>query len=627
MPTLRSRLTGLLLAMAMTMLAQADSLFAQGFVVEQTAENMVRVRTRCIMPEALQNGYLPVEIEVFSLAKGQIALNLALGDLYDWGNRAVTTGSIVLEPGETKRISWLVYITEASRRNNTRLSITIPEGELIGMDVYQADASIERSTLGQATPALAVSNNPVEFARKINGKATVNNMVAATGCEPIHLPTDWRAYSTLTYVVLDLSSTPPDAAQLEAILAWVTTGGTLLLAGTDLQAQQLFVDHEHLPDYDTLITPPPPLELNKLHTFRHGFGRIQLAKGEIEFDDVLLPRLDDSSLFLPGPGKEQSDDDDVAIASTFSPTLLGIKLRIPGLNNTPAPLLILVLLVFVLLIGPVQFFMQRRKGVSPFRFLFVTPILGIGCSLLILVASLVSQGISVKESLYSVTWLNQETHQATTLAKRYTFSGSLFPGSLKYSGQTLAVSEMPRGHSDKTKFFRLNMNQGGRLEGDYLPIRFPTPQAIATVTTSRGKIEFEVEDDLYYAVNGLDVVVDELTYRSSTQRFYAMPAGEKLSPGSRVALEMVTKLAQVKMPKIKHTRNDNSRLLPLGYSGSTSPPPPSGPISISSFSAMNSKPFYLAKIATTPYVEDGGISRDIMDQTNILVGFLGEDSP
>ncbi|MGB0951843.1 MAG: hypothetical protein ACPG31_01335 [Planctomycetota bacterium] len=612
-------------------------------VIERiTPDEKVFLRTECIMPKVMLPGYFPVKITLENRRDVALDLDLALGNHRNWGTQTLTSGTMHLEAGETKTVEWLAFQFGDTTSRTTELRVTRDGGRQLFMEaVHQVDGTLGTGSHGRSTPMLAVSASSTNFGRSLHGKTTRNHEVVASQCAPKDLPTDWRAYSALSYVALDLNSSPPSAAQLEAILAWTSTGGNFLLIGTEDQARALVVDFDNLLDDSSLISGSLPLNPTGLNTFRHGFGRIELAPDTNCLDRLLAPVLDDSSLVVQGVDQEDHDKDDVFAAGTFTDGMLAMALKIPGLEHAPPSLLVLILLVFVLFVGPVQFLRSKRKKHSPFRFLIVTPIVGIGCAILIVGGSLVHQGLSVKESVVSMTWLDQETHMATTLAKRYTFSGSLFRDNLKYTGQTAALASEHNFLGSSNRKFHYDLDSGGSLRGDFMPVRFPAPQSLATVATSRGRVHFEVEGDTTYALNGLDTTLATLSYRPAPGRYLMMPTDQSLEPGGRIALIEVGELPAMPMPRVvdRHTVHDlvalgytsssSMRLSGLGYGGSSAPSTthPDQPQStiMQNLMRMHDKRFYIGLMEESPFVEDGGVERETISQKHVLIGVLGEE--
>ncbi len=579
---------------------------AQGSYSE-TSSDGINVRTSCIMPKALLRGYVPVEMEFTNTNASGVTLDLELGDVQAYDDRAITTGSIYLEPGETKSIQWMAHFME-TRYGLDRISLHVKTGAktLAWLTVLQLDSGTANKS---SSPLLAASDTPETFATDLNGIANLGKAIRAEGCEPGQLPTDWRAYSALQFVALDLTSTPPQAEQLQAIMDWVSTGGNLILIGSNQQARQLLASQESYLTDRKLISGHAGDEASRL-VYRHHFGRIVTAnEGGIAKNK--LHHYFDSS------GWNAANGININIAppaGTFPLRVVAQNMQIPGLRTAPVAVLLGILLIFALIVGPMQLRRQKRKKSSPFRFLVITPLLGFGFSAAILSFNLLVQGIDVQEAWTSVTWLDQQSHQATTLSKRVTFSGSIFRNNLQYSSRTLAAPWPESNSTETKKTFTMNMDAGGTLEGHYLPVRLPTEQAISSVANARGRLEIEIENGSYFAVNGFDFNLTEFYYLNENGAWLTLVNTEDFIPGERRALQSTDAIPDIKFPVQPnvefHIEKDEESPSYLSHLPIWGPPRRS----------------YIAMIPTSPFVEDGGIDRRVLEQHNLLIGTLAEAS-
>jgi len=246
--------------------------------------------------------------------------------------------------------------------------------------------------------------------------------------------------------------------------------------------------------------------------------------------------------------------------------------------------------------------------------LVITPLLGFGFSAAILSFNLLIQGIDVQEAWCSVTWLDQQSHQATTLSKRITFSGSIFRNNLQYSSRTLAAPWPESIRTENNKTYTMNMDEGGTLEGHYLPVRLPTEQAVSSVANARGRLEIEIENGAYFAVNGFDFSLTNFYYLNENGAWLSLVNTEEFEPGQRRALQPTDAIPDINFPiqpdvesGVKKEEGSPDYLSHLPTWG----PPRRG---------------YIAMIPMSPFVEDGGIDRRVIEQHNLLIGTLAEAS-
>jgi hypothetical protein len=599
-------------------LLSAPPITAQVSFAEETADD-IHVETTCILPPAMHPGLIPVSILIENRGNSTRKLDLTLGNPSGWDISTLTSGTIELEPGERRKLEWLTVYNGSRSAGRTNLRLTENGQYILQVQAHQIDSS---SASKLAAPVLAVSNSPKDFALSFNLLKFEPLPTRATGCEAKDLPDDWRAYSTLAIVALDLSSAPPNSAQMEAILNWVSLGGTLILKGKFPQAENLLSQHGSLLEERFKISGPSAAEPEQRLVYRHMFGRIAL---QAEGSDLTPKDL------VVGSGWNVPADllaDDSAPDGPFPGALQAAPQVVPGIEAAPISGLTALLILFAILIGPLQFFYFKRKAAPPFRFLVITPVLGLGFATLIVLYSLFSQGLDVKESVLSVSWLDQRNHDVATLAKRTTFSGSVFRNELRYTGRTAALP-LSRGSSTRGSLFRIDMNDGGALKGDYLPVRVPTQQLIATPNKERGRLEFEWQDGSLFVVSGFDHALEApsaelsaLYYRDQKGDHYRLPPGSHILPHQRAELELTDARPDI--------------LLPL-----PDPPPPgrrysglsivkkSGPPVLRMDHLPRTMPIrsYLAFLDQSPFVENGGVERTVLEQRHLLIGTLPELAP
>ena len=591
------------LLLALCCLLSAAPIAAQGSYHEDNRDN-ITISTSCIMPKALVRGYVPVKIQLTNHRKEAVELELELGNLNNWDTRVATSGTIELDSGQSASMEWLAYYMPSSHSYD-RVSLRIrADGQyLTRHTALQLDSS---SAAKLMEPMLAVGDIPKAIAGSFNGLSVFDGReIRAEGCEASDLPSDWRAYTSLRMVAIDMNAKAPDAAALEAILDWTSTGGILLLIGTEQQAQRFMAAQGDFLQQHKLLSGGPN-DRARCKIYRHRFGRIVTSGGgtmEAQGPKDYLPLV---GWHLPANFQSANTPP----SGTFPSEVMKARMQIPGLRTAPIAVLILVLLFFSFIVGPWQLKRQKRKHLSPFRFLFLTPLLGFGFTVVILMTSMFSQGIGVQEAVTSVTWLDQQTHKATTMAKRLTFSGSVFRSELNYSGRTVAAP-WPKGSSRRnSREFVINMDREGVLEGYFLPVRIPTEQMVASVANARGRVEIESEGGVHYATNGLDVELQDFYYLDQFNKWHQVPSGDVIGVNQRVRLlptDVMPDYVYPLLPEIEDKVKTDEEAqaffahLPFGQGQRRS---------------------YVARIPHSPFLEDGGIERSIKTQAHLLIGSL-----
>ncbi len=579
---------------------------AQGSFHEDTTDG-IAVRTSCIMPKALRRGFVPVQITLENRRTEAVKLELQLGNVNSWDDHSMTTGSFELSAGQSTTLDWMAYYMPVSRAyDRVSLRINASGKYLTRHTVLQLDSS---SAAKQMEPMLAIADDPTTFATAFNGAGVFDSrQIRAEGCLATELPSDWRAYTALRFVAIDLNSKTPEAAEMEAILDWTATGGNLILVGTEENAQRFMAAHGDMLRQEKLISGGPSDPAPR-RVYRHHFGRIVTnAPPELAAKSP-LDLIARTGWHLPASFRSAQPPP----TGTFPNDVLKSPIEIPGLRTAPIAILIVVLICFALIVGPWQMKRQKRKQLSPFRFLLITPLIGFGFTLFILMASLLSQGVGVKEAVTSVTWLDQQTHKASTMAKRLTFSGSVFRNSLMYSSRAAAAPWPGDSKMQADLEYIVNMNRDGALEGHYLPVRVPTGQMVASVAHSRGRVEIENENGVLYALNGLDVTLQDFYYQDQSNQWHQVLGGEDIGVNERVALEPTESIPDFDYPMLPEhehwVKSDQERKAKFSHL-------PVGRVQPRS---------YVARIPSSPFIEDGGVDRKIETQAHMLIGTLAAE--
>jgi hypothetical protein len=578
----------------------------QGSFHEDTVKQ-ISVQTSCIMPKALRRGYVPVQITVKNLRPESVKIELELGNVNSWSDRSVTSGDFELAAGQSTTVDWLAYYMPSSHAyDRVSLRVNADSNYLTRHTVLQLDSS---SAAKHMEPMLAISDDPGAFATVFNGASVFSGrQIRAEGCIATDLVRDWRAYTALRFVTIDLNSKTPEAAEMEAILDWTATGGVLVLYGTEETAQRFMAAHGDLLQPGKLISGGPT-DLAPRKIYRHHFGRI-VTNGSLDPADQkpldLIPR---TGWHLPASFKSVNEPP----MGTFPNEVVRSDVQIPGLRTAPIAILIAVLVSFAMIVGPWQMKRQRRKQLSPFRFLLITPLIGFGFTVVILMASLLSQGVGVKEAVTSVTWLDQQTHKASTMAKRLTFSGSIFRNSLMYSSRAAAAPWPGDSKIQADLEYIINMNREGALEGHYLPVRMPTGQMVSSIAHSRGRVEIENENGVLYAINGLDVELQDFYYQDQANQWHQVSGGEDIGVNERVALTPTEAIPDFEYPLLPEItplkKSDEEQDVHFGHMP---------------FGRLHPRS-YVARIPHSPFLEDGGVDRKVETQAHMLIGTLATE--
>jgi hypothetical protein len=190
-----------------------------------------------------------------------------------------------------------------------------------------------------------------------------------------------------------------------------------------------------------------------------------------------------------------------------------------------------MLVLFALLIGPVNFILVKKLG-RPSLLLVSVPAIALITSLGLVAYGVLSQGLDVKVVTRSFTLLDQRLHRASTVELRNLFAGgSPGPGMRPAEGSTCFVNGM---HDWRDELLAIDQSDGTLLGADYLPVRRPVSHALLSDGAARGRLEVAVDGGELTITNGLGARVETLLLRAADGGYLRLL--QPLEDGARARL-------------------------------------------------------------------------------------------
>ncbi len=407
----------------------------------------------------------------------------------------------------------------------------------------------------------------------------------------------WLTYAGLAEVVLTERDLGAMSAETSAALRkYVLSGGRLtVVASTRWPAVPGWPDTDEPQEWET----------------RDGV-RAALGLGELRWwhtDD--LATTDDTAIDAWVDGvtrhaQSQQNRLDADQADKAFPVIEG--------QRTPVRGLLLLMVVFALLIGPVNVLvlsvMKKRMWL-----LWTVPLTSAVFSGAVIAYAFFSEGITPTARTTAVTLLDQTSREAVTRAMRGYYA-PLTPGDGLRFGLDSAVVPQVTIDSHGYHYGSHGSHYGGdgrgravdtthdqHLTRGWVAARVPAHLALTTVESRRERLDFERLDDGGLAVvNGLGVDVTALDVADASGKRYRTAA---LAAGQRVVLGEADTLADD--PEFEGLQN---QLAGIGWAVIATREPDKYSLEPGS---------YLARTATTPFVVDGleGIGDHRIDATVI----------
>jgi len=500
-----------------------SSLFAQSS--DTIVVGPLQVRVECAWPGTVTKGYQPVRITAISAGEQPEALGLTLKAGYNNALRVQRTVAVGALETVTFEMLMPAYISngrsfrlEASAGGEKASSNTL--GQTGSASEYGHDVAVFATGPVEAgrgakwsqalTPDPAKGSPTYWGARWRNlgfnkdtdwdAKATVN--VADVPFEA--MSADWRAYTSLDFAVVDLEGGAPARAELEALLAWVRTGGEVAFAAGSVNAELAKLD-ALAPWLEDRFLLEPSVGSPDVRRYQCGFGRILVAPTDKLLDDKGLA----AGVLSEMRSRIRTEWTPSPRASRGRGT--GLSPAIPGLGTLPYRAFIVLMLLFGVLVWPVNFLLVRRSG-QPVRLLLTIPAIALCASLLALAYGFFWQGVDIKTQSTTVAVLDQRTGIAENAEARSVYAG-LAPGRGLVPGAGTAVFPWGQvGDWNQGTTLRIDYRDGEeRYGGDFLPSRTQIRQALISNRATRLRVEFAADGQL---TNGLGVDLEDLIARA-----------------------------------------------------------------------------------------------------------------
>lgn len=355
-----------------------------------------------------------------------------------------------------------------------------------------------------------------------------NDNVQVSAVKYDQLPARSESYSSLDCVVLTPSSSLPNVDDFEALLTWVRFGGHLAIIG---------------PDADRLARTAPGLrgsfeprfveELSpKVLSVRHGLGQLRILRAtfrpaEFETWGEILTLLRGSQSWIP---------------DSFAPFPPLLEPGTEAARSFPIRTVLLILVAFVVLVGPVNFLWAKRRR-TPILLVFTIPAVSAGFCAGLMVFGLWHLGLDIRVVSRSVSILDQRVHRSTTAENRAIYAGWIGAGGLRPGAGTSVFPVMRIREEDGSMAgglwgsFLIESGDSTKLFGEYLPPRRTVVQTILTDRACRLRLSFERKGPQLSVLNGLEAPIQRLWVHDPKKTCYALPAGSALEPGASVLLD------------------------------------------------------------------------------------------
>lgn len=409
--------------------------------------------------------------------------------------------------------------------------------------------------------------------------------------EPNLLPDNWLAYSGLDLVAISIKDLQIlNDEPRKAILKWTQTGGNLIVFDVGLPAVES-TDLNRLLDLDKKaavskewIASNPGARRIVLPPRQDQYGNTIEYNDSGEAEDYTSPEHADHGAVSKDGNRQRNKRvefqwkrDEFSIKKDMLGHLVafqgnpftgtpsewvwlfntlgveqvswrnrtGIKAResnnsfayffIPGVQSVPVIPFLLLITLFAIVIGPVNYIYFKRKRLLG-ALLISVPVLAFGTTILLVGYSVVAHGFGVKSRVRSVTILDQKSNTAVSMTRQALYAGMTLSSGMKYSPDTLVMPIWPPQHSGDAG--SVDWSETQSLQNGWLRSRTRTQFLTVGNRTERGRMKFEADGkNKVVASNGLEWAIEHVVYIDDNGRMFY---GNKIPAGETASLSEIT---------------------------------------------------------------------------------------
>ncbi len=410
------------------------------------------------------------------------------------------------------------------------------------------------------------------------------------------LPSSWIDYSGLDIVSIPLSelSKLPKGPRA-ALIQWTRCGGTLLVtavgegesasgapakllvgdvdsAGTWSWADPKLADrdvaqivHQDTSGAMTTISTPTAVpgewsrEVMPFRVADVGFGKLALFRGE-PFPGTAqdwfwllksiggMPRWD--------WGKRHGE-------SARTGTSDFLLFLIPGVGGVPIVMFLVLITIFAVVIGPLNYFvLARRKQLH--LLLLTIPAVALMTSLLLFGYTIVAHGFSVKARCRSLTFVDQAAQSAVTFGRLSLYAGQAPSAGMQFSRETAVYPVWPE--HEEFESGQVDWTNSQNLTSGWLRSRTRTQFLTVGHRTERGRLEVTSSSpDKLTVANGFEWGFEPLVVVNEQGRLFV---GKSVPAGANIDLQPAT---EDELKDVNEALQRHPLDLPAGLASAGSP--------------------------------------------------------
>ena len=452
------------------------------------------ITMQAVSPWSDPTGYTPVVVTVEATRETELNLRIAAND--GSGGAAAT---IRVSEGRPARQTILLPPTN---RDYVRYHNVEWNGPGVTGSKSISGSSNQQLRIALIDPKQQVIEADLEKALDKSSSSSSRTDVILR-IQPEDLPDRWQGYPEWLILVLTPSGDAGlDEAQRQAITAWTHGGGALVVTTADLE--RAWIARKAEVSVDPLTGTPKAVA-------------------------TLLAQIGDHERWQP------------------------FSAPVPGTETVPVKTFVFLALAFALVVGPLNLWWVRRRN-ARHLFLITTPLLSFATCVVLIVASLLADGVSIKCDAVQVCYLDHRTQQAIRWTGCTYFAA--FSRSQMDLDQQAKIRVLDReDYSGSYRHSRgdgehlhLDWRTGQHLSGSVLPARLNRQLSYTEHVPERRRLVVSRLAQGYQLVNGLGVGLLSVTWRDSEGSLWH---GASVAPGETVTLSSSSERDEKSSPSNK----------------------------------------------------------------------------
>jgi hypothetical protein len=219
---------------------------------------------------------------------------------------------------------------------------------------------------------------------------------------------------------------------------------------------------------------------------------------------------------------------------------------LPVVENLKIPTrgIVVIMLVFIILIGPVNIIVLNRRKRRTWM-LWTIPAISFATTLIVFAYSLLREGITPDARIAGLTYLDQETHRAASMGIEGFYCPLTPSGGLTFESGTEATALVATGYGSGASR-EVDWTQSQHFTRGWVSARVPAHFHVRKSETRRERIQVVNENGKMEIVNSLGAPIKSLWFADADMKMFEahnIPAGQKGGLVSS-ALKVTTKSGQ-----------------------------------------------------------------------------------